>query len=76
MIVLGALETEQLKLLKKEIMNMPAGEPEYPRVLLSEYGQAPIPRVVRRLVEEIDAGVETRIKKEMPKKDEWRFYWD
>jgi len=65
----------QLNLLKNEIMALPSGIAEYPRDLLRKHGQVPRDRMVRRLVEEINAGIETRIKKEIPKQpDAWRFY--
>ena len=75
MVRLTPLETTQLNLLKKEIFGLPSGVSAYPRDLLSRHNQVPVARMVRRLVEEIDAGIETRIKKDIPKQDEWKFYW-
>lgn len=74
MVELTAVEKKQLALLKSEILNLPSGSAEYPRVLLGKYNQQPYSRVVRRLVEEINAGVERTIKLQRPKADVWKFF--
>lgn len=75
MVGLTNIEQKQLDLLKSEILNLPSGSAEYPRVLLGKYNQQPYSRVVRRLVEEVNAGVERTIKLQRPKADVWKFYW-
>ncbi len=75
MVKLNLIEEKQLNLLKREIMNCPRGNVVYPRDLLRKYGERPYGRVIRRLVEEINSGIETTIKLWYPKTDVWKVYW-
>lgn len=61
-----------LALLKSEILSLPPGKQAYPRNLLSKYGRTADGLVVKRLVQEINEGLETRIC--CLKAGEYRFY--